>query len=224
MLSMKMFLKNGGIIRILVIGIAALALSVSLKPCPITICAPTQMVEKIDADFSFTDKWEYELGVYKNQYGQLSCDGFCPDRAYEMKVDGKIPEDSLEAFYQVVDTSHLYYTMQSEAEMYEWTGCNYIYIARDSNDQISAVTEITPGTHTTLNFNFKEGKAEVWAHYNSISTLKPRSFPFKSGFIKIEREAFQADTIKAQFDLEFSNTLESSKKLSWKGLIYAPIR
>ncbi len=219
---MKLKNKLSGILSILIIAILTCSFMIGYKTVKKTVAMI--FVSHIDADFSFTDNWDYDWGIYKNQYGQLSCDGFCPDRAYEMKVDGKIPEDSLEAFYQIVDTSHLHYTMQSEAEMYEWTGCNYVYIKRDSNNHIIGETGITPGTHSTLNFEIINDKCKVWAHYNSISTLKPRDFPFKSGFIKIEQDAFQADTIKAQFDLQFSNTLESNKKLSWKGLIYAPIK
>ncbi|NOQ70487.1 MAG: hypothetical protein GQ574_00710 [Crocinitomix sp.] len=185
---------------------------------------PIQFVKQLDADFSFTENWDYDWGVYKNQYGQLSCDGFCPEAAYAMKKDGRIIEDSLSAFYQLVDTSHLHYTMRSVALMYEFTGCDYIYINRDSNNCINGETGITPGTHSTLNFQMVNGNCEVWANYNSISTQKPRDFPLKSGFIKLEQEAFKADTIKAQFDLTFSNTLESDVALTWKGLIYAPIK
>jgi hypothetical protein len=195
------------------------------KSYPPNKAIPIQMVDEIDADFSFTENWDYEIGVYKNYYGQLSCDGFCPEETDAMKVDGKIIEDSLTAFYELVDTSHLHHTMESEATMYEWIECNYIYIKRDSNDRIIAETGITPATHSTLHFEIDNGRAKVWAHYNSISTLKPRNFPLKSGFIKVEKQAYESDTFKAQFDLTFSNTLESDPdfELAWKGLIFASI-
>ena len=53
-------------------------------------------------DFSFKENWEYLEGVYKNEFGQLSCDGFCPPETDQMKdKNGKIFEDSLAAFYQL---------------------------------------------------------------------------------------------------------------------------
>jgi hypothetical protein len=206
-----------------VVIITVFTLSVDLENDRPLQFLPIQLVDKIDADFSFIEDWDYDWGIYENQYGQLSCDGFCPDRAYDMKIDGRIPEDSLTAFYEVVDTSHLHYTMQSEAQMYEWTGCDYIYICRNPHGFIFAETEITPGTHSTLYCEIFNGAAQVWANYNSISAQQPRDFLLKSGFIKVENKAYQSDTIKAQFDLEFLNTLESDNPLTWKGLIYAPI-
>jgi hypothetical protein len=221
---MNLSFKNWRIVAVIVAAVLTLSFMFKLSPPNKTI--PVQMVDEIEADFSFIQNWDYEIGVYKNRHGQLSCDGFCPEETDAMKVDGKIIEDSLTAFYELVDTSHLHHTMKCEATMYEWTGCNYIYVSRDTNNYIIAETGITPGTHSTLHFRIYNGKAEVWAHYNSISTLKPRNFPLKSGDIKVEKQAYESDTIKAQFDLTFSNTLESDPgfELSWNGLIYAVIQ
>lgn len=220
---MRKHFKNKHLIRVLTIIIAVLTLSICLKPYPPYKSIPIQMVDEIDADFSFAENWNYDWGVYENQYGQLSCDGLCPNEAYEMQVDGRIIEDSIKAYYELIDTTHFHHTMQSKAEMYEWTGCDYIYVSRDSNMRISAETVITPGSHSTLHFQINRDKAKIWAHYNSIANVQPRNFSLKSGFIKVERQAFERDTIKAQFDLTFSNTLESDVALSWSGLIYAAI-
>ncbi|MFT5821684.1 MAG: hypothetical protein ACI8ZM_002938 [Crocinitomix sp.] len=218
---MVLNIKNWRFVAVVLAALLTFSFFSNSKPSLKSI--PLQFVQNLDGDFSFTKNWDYDWGVYVNQYGQLSCDGFCPDRAYEMKVDGKIPEDSLAAFYQLVDTSHLHHTMSSVALMYEFTGCDYIYIKRDSMNRIVGETGITPGTHSTLNFEIEKGQCEIWAHYNSISAQKPRNFPLKSGFIKLDLGAYEVDTIKAQFDLTFQNTLESDMALTWKGLIYAPI-
>ena len=43
-------------------------------PAPIEI----KWVSNIKGDFSFNTKWSYSEGIYKNEFGQLSCHGFCP--------------------------------------------------------------------------------------------------------------------------------------------------
>ena len=56
-------------------------------------------VENLAGDFSFIKKWSYPEGVYKNEYGQLSCDGLCPPEIDAMKDStGRIYADSLRAF------------------------------------------------------------------------------------------------------------------------------
>ena len=56
-------------------------------------------VDNIENDFSFKERWSYPEGVYKNKFGQLSCDGICPPEIDQMKnEEGKIYPDSLKAF------------------------------------------------------------------------------------------------------------------------------
>jgi hypothetical protein len=45
------------------------------------------LVDSLDDDFSFTEKWDYPEGVYINQWRQLSCDGICPMEIDRMKDD-----------------------------------------------------------------------------------------------------------------------------------------
>ena len=45
-------------------------------------------VDQLSGDFSFTKIWSYPEGIYKNEYGQISCDGFCPPEIDTM-IGGK---------------------------------------------------------------------------------------------------------------------------------------
>jgi hypothetical protein len=81
----------------------------------------------IEGDFSFAEKWSYPEGVYRNTYGQLGCDGFCPPEIdLMMDSTGLIYSDSLKAFYKLIDTTHLSHTIQCEAWCYEWAGTDFI--------------------------------------------------------------------------------------------------
>jgi hypothetical protein len=86
-----------------------------------------QWIDNLDGDFDFRTKWSYSEGIYRNEFGQLSCDGFCPEGTESMKdSEGKIHPDSLTRFYQLVDTTHQFYSISCEAWCYEWGGTDFI--------------------------------------------------------------------------------------------------
>jgi hypothetical protein len=73
-----------------------------------------QWTDHLDGDFSFKDNWSYPEGIYRNEFGQLSCDGLCPPEIYEMKDEnGRIRDEQLTVFYQLVDTIHQYHSIRS---------------------------------------------------------------------------------------------------------------
>jgi hypothetical protein len=93
--------------------------------------------KNLTGDFSFMKNWDYPEGVYKNEFGQLSCDGVCPPEIDRMKDDnGKIYEDSLNAFYKLVDTTHQFHSINSDAWTYEWAGTNFATAKRINADTI----------------------------------------------------------------------------------------
>ena len=82
-----------------------------------------QWVDNLPGDFSFSKKWDYPEGIYKNEFGQLSCDGICQEEVYAMMDSaGKIYKDSLAAFYKIVDTAHQYHSIKADAWCYEYAG------------------------------------------------------------------------------------------------------
>ena len=181
-------------------------------------------VNNLEGDFSFTEKWEYPEGIYKNEFGQLSCDGLCPPEADKMKnKNGKIIPDSLDAFYQLVDTTHLFHTFKSETNAYEWFESNFIKFRKLDDNSISGRSLTAISTHSSLNIDVRNDSATALIDYNSIvDTTKYRSL-MKKGEIFIDKFSFKKGIIKAEFNFRFLNTKEKEQEIYWKGLIWCPI-
>jgi hypothetical protein len=181
-------------------------------------------VENLDGDFSFTKNWEYPDGIYMNEFGQLSCDGLCPPEAERMKdKDGEIIQDSLSAFYQLVDTTHIDFSLKSESNTYEWAWPNLIQFQRINEDTIIGQTLTTISTHSSLNIRIINDMATAWIDYISISDTIKYKFPLKEGEIKIDKSLFDNGIIKADFDMTFVNTIDRDREIYWAGLIYCSI-
>lgn len=181
-------------------------------------------VKEIEGDFSFKDEWSYQIGVYLNKFGQLSCDGLCPPETYEMKdEEGRILDDSLTSFYRIIDTTHLFHSIQSEAWTYEWSGTDFIHFNSEEDQTILGWTEGTPGTHSGLNIKISGDSATSWIHYNSIMEYGEHTFQMENGSIDMDQQLFKKGIIKAKFNMTFINTLDPDKPLFWRGLIYTTI-
>lgn len=185
---------------------------------------PINWNEISDADFSFAKNWDYPEGVYRNEFGQLSCDGFCPSEIERMKdLNGKIIADSLSAFYKLVDTTHLYTTIKSEANVYEWAGVNYINFQKLPDNSILGQTQLSIATHSSLTIIIKDHSVTAWITYYSIAHTNEYRFPLKEGDITIDRELFKRGIIKAKFDFKFVDTIDSESEIYWKGLVYSSL-
>ena len=79
---------------------------------------------QINSYFSFVNNWDYPEGVYMNRFGQVSCDGFCDMSDYKDSM-GRIYADSLQSFYEQIDTTHLYHNLQLDGWAYEFSETNY---------------------------------------------------------------------------------------------------
>ncbi|MEX1003546.1 MAG: hypothetical protein WDZ35_15615 [Crocinitomicaceae bacterium] len=181
-------------------------------------------VDNFEKEFSFKDRWSYPEGVYKNKFGQLSCDGLCPPEIDRMKdEEGKIYPDSLKAFYQIVDTTHLYHSIKSEAWTYEWAGTDFMTFKKQADNSIIGQSSCNVSSHSSLNIKIKNDSVRAWIDFNSITDLGKHIFPMKQGQIRIDRQLFNQGIIKAEFDLKFVNTLDAKREMYWKGLIYSKI-
>lgn len=184
-----------------------------------------QWIENLEGDFSFKENWSYAEGIYVNIHGQLSCDGFCPDEIDRMKdKSGKIYKDSLQAFYKVIDTTHIYYSLRSENRMYEYSGADFIEFKKLNNGIIKGVSFTNVSTHSSLIIEFQNNSCSASVLFNSIRDLGKHNFPLESGSIKIDRTLFEKGIIKAVFDFKFENTLEHDAELFWKGQIYSKVK
>ncbi|MCL2131968.1 MAG: hypothetical protein FWH36_05905 [Lentimicrobiaceae bacterium] len=180
--------------------------------------------DNLTEDFSFTDNWSYPEGIYRNGFGQLSCDGFGPPEIDEMKdKNGKIYEDSLESFYKLVDTTHLFHNIKSEAWTYEWAGTNYITVERKNKDTVVCFTQTNAATHSSLHLIITKNTVRPTIVLNSIDCKTGTKIYYcKSGNMLIHKGLWNRGILKAAFYFEFHHN-ENPNKMYWKGIINAKI-
>ena len=178
----------------------------------------------MNGNFSFSYKWEYSEGVFKNKFGQISCDRFCPDEIESMKDEnGKIIKDSLKAFYKLVDTSHLQHSISSTAWCYEWAGTDFIGASKKSTDTIFLSTALNAATHCSLELSIVGD--HCYPLINLISIVRGGSAVYycTGGSITIDKTLFQKGIVKAIFNFNFKHEEYPKQPMFWKGKIYAPI-
>ena len=182
-------------------------------------------LDRLTEDFSFTEKWDYPEGVYKNEFGQLSCDGLCPTEIDRMKDEyGKIYKDSLKAFYQLVDTTHQFHSIQSDAWTYEWAGTNFVTAIRKNADTTIVYTHKNVATHSSLILIITKDKCIPTIELNSVvrSTGK-KIYTCKSGRIEIDKNYWEKGILKTNFDFVFNHKENLNKPMYWKGKIFTSI-
>ena len=181
-------------------------------------------IDHIENDFSFRDEWNYPVGVYKNKFGQLSCDGICPSAIDRMKnEEGKIYRDSLNAFYAIVDTTHMFHSIKSEAWTYEWAGTDFMTFQKQADNSILGQSSCNVAAHSSLNIQIKNDSVSAWIDFNSITDIGKHIFPLRQGQIRMNKQLFENGVIQAEFNLKFINTLDIEREMYWKGLIYSKI-
>lgn len=181
---------------------------------------------KLSGDFSFKEKWDYPEGVYKNDFGQLSCDGLCPPEIERMKDEkGRIYEDSLKAFYRLVDTTRQFHSIQSEAWAYEWAGANFITATRKNKDTIACFTHNNVATHSSLFLTITKEKCIPKIELNSIiGSTGTKTYTCKRGQIEIDKNLWDKGILKARFDFVFDHKENPNKPMFWKGKLYTEIK
>ena len=181
-------------------------------------------MKNLKGDFSFKEKWSYPEGVYRNQFGQLSCDGICPEEIDKFKDEnGKLIEDSLELFYQFVDTSHLFHSIESEAKTYEWAGTNFINVIQISDNKVKGQTETNVGTHSSLIFEIKDNFCTPKIDFRSIRPIGNHTFNCTNGKIKIDKNLWKKGILKAKFSFHFDDSINKDRGMFWKGKIFSKI-
>jgi hypothetical protein len=183
-----------------------------------------QWIDNLKGDFHFRTQWSYPEGIYRNKFGQLSCDGFCPDGIESMKDDdGKIHTDSLARFYQLVDTTHQFHTIQCKAWCYEWAGTDFIKAVKTENDHVICHTMTNSGTHCSLILEIVKDNCLPRIELNSVASPGIKTYYCKGGFIKMDKECWKQNIVKAEFNFDFMNTDEPDQTIFWEGKIYTKI-
>jgi len=183
-----------------------------------------EWTDSLAGDFSFREKWEYPAGVFRNSFGQISCDGLCPEGVWGMKNrEGMIYKDSLKQFYQLVDTTHLLFTLESTSNCYEFGGTNYIEARKNENGIVKCATANNVGTHSSLQFELLQDTCLPVIELNSITELGIHQFECTDGKILVDRELWRQGILKAKFHFGFHDDLDTNRSMYWKGEIYTEI-
>lgn len=187
-------------------------------------CMKTRWIDTLNGDFDFRTKWSYPEGVSRNEFGQLSCAGFCPEGTESMfGNDGKIHPDSLPKFYRLVDTTHQFHSISCEAWCYEWAGTDFITAKQTDTNQVLCSTMTSAGTHCSLILKIRGGTCVPSIEIKSISAPGVKTYYCGNGFITIERNSWTKGILKADFNFTFNNTDEPGRNMFWKGKIYTAI-
>lgn len=184
-----------------------------------------EWVNTLDGDFSFSQQWDYTDYVYKNDYGQLICDAIChPDTENMMDERGKIFEDSLHRYYQLVDTTHLYSSIECEASVYGWAGTNHLVLNKTDDKTFEANTLCRGGTYSSLYLILKNDTCiPTVKFFSPAGTEGTEYFRCKKGYIKIDKTLLDKDILKAEFDFSFDDPYNKDKNIYWRGKILSQI-
>lgn len=183
-----------------------------------------EWVDTLSGDFSFRNKWSYLEGVYRNKFGQLSCDGFCPEGIQSMMDEqGRIYSDSINRFYRLIDTTHQFHSLQCDAWCYEWAGSDFAEAERINRNHIRCFTLTNSATHCSLILEIINDTCIPKIELNSISPSGTKIFSCQSGSIRIDTTLWKRSVLKAEFNFNFRNTDEPEKHIFWNGKIYTDI-
>lgn len=180
--------------------------------------------DSVPGDFTFTESWDYPEGVYKNEFGQVICDGFCPPEIDDMMDSaGRIFPDSLDAFYALVDTTHYYHTIESDARTYAWAGTDYVTATRVSRDTVVCETHLNVGTHSNLRLLLVNDRCIPVIRLISVVAGGDQTYRCKNGTLDVDKTLWAKGILKARFALTFHDSEDPGQPMYWNGRIYAEI-
>jgi len=183
-----------------------------------------EWVEEIEGDYKFTEKWSYPEGIYENRFGQLSYDGIYPVKTDDMiDEEGKIIIDSLEAYYEIIDTTHLYHSLESETSSYEFGEANFLRVIEKTNGQVLINSETNVSTHSSLKIVIDKSKFSAKIDFGSITPIGNHSFKMKKGNLQIDKSYWERGILKAKFNLSFEDNLNPKRDLFWRGKMFKEI-
>lgn len=181
-------------------------------------------VQEMPGNFSFRHKWSYPENIFRNKYGQLICDGNCPSRADGMRnAKGKIFKDSLEVYYQLIDTSHQYHALESKCNCGEWPGEHFIQVQRTVGDTIECFTKGSVSTHCLFKMTIVGDDCYPQLKLNSIVPNSDVVYQFKDGYMLIDQNLWQKGILQANFRFIFTNPKRPEKDIYWSGKMYKEI-
>jgi hypothetical protein len=177
----------------------------------------------LKGDFSFASKWSFAENIGLNKAQQIACLNNCSDRVRKMMDDeGLILSDSTDLYYQIIDSTRKYHTLDSRSTLYDWKPSNFIKVRRYGNFVLEGSVIQDSISNCSLFFRLKDDYLTAWAYHKPIKG-ESKIFKLNGGKIFLDREAFDKGIFKATFSFTFENDVNSLKALFWSGKIYTKI-
>jgi hypothetical protein len=114
-------------------------------------------------------------------------------------------------------------TITCEAWSYEWAGTDAVVAKRIGADTVRCYTLMNEATHCSMVLTLVDDSCSPTIELKSIARNGDKIYPYKAGWIKIDRTLWQRSILKAEFDFDFVND-ENEKIVFWKGKIYTRIK
>ena len=181
--------------------------------------------DTVCGNFNFADRWHYDINVFRSQpWGELVCDFICDERLDNMRDSaGRIIPDSMSMYYKLLDTSHIYNSIECVGWTYGFAGTDDIMVTRDGKNY-SCHTLCNGGMYSSLNIELSDTGSKVWIKFTSPAKNGSGNFYCNGGFIYIDKSELTNNRLKARFDFTFYNHFEPDKQMYWKGYIFAKIK
>lgn len=211
--------------NILLLFAVALLLTAQAKQQASYKTVPITWVANLDGDYSFINRWSYNENVFRNNFGELTCDGDCPPGIDSMQdSNGRIYDSLVHAYYTLLDTTHQFHTLECEAWCYEFGEADDIDVTRRGN-RVYATSRENISTHSSLRLNIENNVCTPTIKLTSIMGPGNNIFYYHciGGYIKIDKTCWLQGVMKAEFDFTFFHPENPKKKMYWKGKIYAKI-
>lgn len=184
-----------------------------------------QWVDTLEGDFSFKDHWQYPEGIWHNEFGQLYNGNYSTEISERMlDSNSKILDDSLDSYYKIFDTTHIFQSIVSDGWCYEFRKPFDIKAHEEENKIVKCSTEISISGHSCLYIEIDGDFFRTEIIYYSVVSSKGRpKFKCTDGYLKVAKKEWQNGILKAEFKFNFHNHLDTEKKIFWNGRIYKVI-
>jgi hypothetical protein len=177
----------------------------------------------LKGNFSFATKWSFSDNVGLNAAQQIACLQNCSERIQKMmNEDGLIISDSTDAYYQIVDSTRKYHTLESRSTLFDWKPSNFIKIRKYGNFIIEGSMIPDSTSKCSMFFRIKDNFLTAYA-YHKPDKGESKIFRLNGGKIFLDELAFSKGIFKASFSFTFDNDINSLKPLYWSGKIYSKI-
>jgi hypothetical protein len=177
----------------------------------------------LKGNFSFASKWSYAANVGLNDAQQIACIQNCSERVQKMmNDDGLIISDSTDTYYQIVDSTRKYHTLESRSTLTDWKPSNFIKVRKYGNFIVEGSVLADSTSKCSVFFRIKDNFLTAWAYHKSDNG-KSTIFRLNGGKIFMDDAAFSKGIFKATFSFTFENEVNSLKPLYWSGKIYTKI-